>query len=197
MTTKPTSLAASKISRRIILVRGQRVMIDADLAELYGVPTKALNQAVKRNQERFPDDFMFQLTPGEKAEVVTNCDHLSQLKFSKSLPFAFTEHGAIQAANVLSSAEAIKMGVYVVRAFVQLREILANHRELASRLNDLEEKTEGLAMKQDVFARNTRAQLKQMFDAIRELMTPPDPPRRPIGFVHADEKPKHKRGKST
>ena len=89
--------------------------------------------------------------------MVTNCDHLARLKFSKSLPFAFTEHGAIQAANVLNSAEAIKMGVYVVRAFVQLREILANHRELASRLNDLEKKTEGLAMKQDAFARNTRA----------------------------------------
>ena len=92
------------------MVRGQRVMIDAYLADLYAVPTRALNQAVKRNQERFPDDFMFKLTLKEKAEVITNCDHLIRLKFSKALPFAFTEHGAIQVANVLNSAEAIKNG---------------------------------------------------------------------------------------
>ena len=196
MKPKAPSTHPTKISSRIILLRGQRVMIDADLADLYGVPTRALNQAVKRNQERFPDDFMFKLTQEEKTEVITNCDHLARLKFSKSLPFALTEHGAIQAANVLNSAEAIKMGVYVVRAFVQLREILASHRELASRLNDLEEKAEGLAMKQDVFARNTRLQFKQMFDAIRELMSPPDPPKRPIGFVHSEEKTKSAKGRA-
>ena len=96
MTTKSPSIPASRIGRRIILVRGQRVMIDADLADLYAVPTRALNQAVKRNQERFPDDFMFKLTLKEKAEVITNCDHLIRLKFSKALPFAFTEHGAFK-----------------------------------------------------------------------------------------------------
>ena len=173
-----------------MLVRGQRVMIDADLAELYGVPTKVLNQAVKRNLDRFPDDFMFRLNAAEKTEVVTNCDHLANLKFSKSLPFAFTEHGAIQAANILSSPQAVKMGVYVVRAFVQVRQLLANHRELATRLNELEEKTEAMSLKQDSFAKNTRVQLKQMFDALRELMQPPEIPKKPIGFVYPEEKVK-------
>ena len=189
---KLKSIAASigRISGRIMLVRGQRVMIDADLAELYGVPTKVLNQAVKRNLDRFPDDFMFRLNAAEKTEVVTNCDHLANLKFSKSLPFAFTEHGAIQAANILSSPQAVKMGVYVVRAFVQVRQLLANHRELATRLNELEEKTEAMSLKQDSFAKNTRVQLKQMFDALRELMQPPEIPKKPIGFVYPEEKVK-------
>jgi hypothetical protein len=106
------NIAANEaIPSRILNIRGQRIMIDTDLAELYGVPTKALNQAVKRNHGRFPSDFMFQLTPEEKAEVVTNCDHFAKLKFAKSLPFAFTEHGAIQAANVLNSAQAVEMGI--------------------------------------------------------------------------------------
>jgi len=89
-----------KIARKILVVRGQRVMIDADLAQLYGVSTKALNQAVRRNLSRFPDDFMFRLTKTEKQQVVTFCDHLAKLKFSRTLPFAFTEHGTIQAANL-------------------------------------------------------------------------------------------------
>jgi hypothetical protein len=92
-----------RIESHILTLRGVRVLVDADLAGLYGVTTKALNQAVKRNAPRFPSDFMFQLNATEKTEVVTNCDHLSKLKFSKSLPYAFTEHGAIQAANVLAS----------------------------------------------------------------------------------------------
>ena len=108
-----------EISSRVLSIRGQRVLIDADLAALYGVETKRLNEQVKRNIERFPKDFMFQLTANEKADVVANCDHLSKLKFSKTLPYVFTEHGAIQAANVLSSKEAIEMGVYIVRAFVR------------------------------------------------------------------------------
>ena len=99
-----------RIEGRIQLIRGLRVMIDADLAQLYGVPTKALNQAVKRNAARFPPDFMFQLDAPEKTEVVTNCDHLSKLKFSKALPFAFTEYGAVALANVLASAQAVEMG---------------------------------------------------------------------------------------
>ena len=178
------------IAARITVIRGQRVMIDADLAELYGVPTKALNQAVKRNRERFPADFIFPLTAAEKLEVVTNCDHLAKLKFSRSMPFAFTEHGAIMTATVLSSQRAVEMSVYVVRAFVRLREVLASHKELAKRLDHLEQSTEALAFRHDTFARNTRAQLKQVFDSIRELMTPPPaPPKRPIGFIHPDEKP--------
>jgi hypothetical protein len=139
---------------------------------------------------------MFQLTTEEKQEVITNCDHLAKLKFSKSLPFAFTEHGAIQASNVLASSQAVEMGVYVVRAFVRLREALASNRELALRLDDLEEKTKTLALRHDTFAHNTRARLEQVFEAIRQLMTPPDPPKRPIGFVTpAEEKSKPKAAK--
>jgi hypothetical protein len=195
MPSKANIVPTEAISPRILLIRGQRVIIDADLAELYAVTTKALNQAVKRNMDRFPEDFMFRLTAKEKGEVVTNCDHLAKLKFSKSLPFAFTEHGAIQAANTLSSPQAVKMGVYVVRAFVQLRHLLANNRELVSRLDDLEQKTEALAMTQDTFARNSKAQLKQMFDALRELMATPEPTKRPIGFVHPSEKPSDTKGR--
>ena len=105
------------IEKKILLIRGEKVMLDSDLAELYGVPTKALNQAVKRNKERFPDDFMFQLAKTEKDEVVTNCDHLSRLKFSPNLPFAFTEHGAIMAATILNSPVAVQTSIHVVRTF--------------------------------------------------------------------------------
>jgi hypothetical protein len=185
-----------RIEDRILVIRGQKVIIDADLAALYGVATKALNQAVKRNSERFPVDFMFALTPGEKAEVVTNCDHLQNLKYSRTVPFAFTEHGAIQAANVLGSAQAVEMGVYVVRTFIRLRELAVTHQDLAKRLVELEEKTESLAMQHDTFSRNTRNQLRQVFDALRALMVPPDPPRRPIGFVPPNDGNKSKEKKS-
>lgn len=110
------------------------MIIDADLAALYGVETRALNQAVKRNGARFPADFMFQLDTAEKAEVITNCDHLQMLKFSKSMPFAFTEYGAVALANVLASAQAVEMGIYVVRAFVQLRQVFEALRELADKV---------------------------------------------------------------
>jgi len=109
-------------------------MLDADLAALYGVATKVLNQAVKRNQKRFPSDFSFRLTETEKNEVVTNCDHLSRLRFSHVLPYAFTEHGAIMLSSVLNSERAMETSVQVVRAFVRLREILSSNRELAHRL---------------------------------------------------------------
>ncbi|CAG0999081.1 hypothetical protein BURK2_02870 [Burkholderiales bacterium] len=190
----PASLApAVHIEHRILLLRGLKVMIDADLAELYGVPTKRLNEQVKRNTERFPEDFMFRLTPEEKAEVVANCDHLDKLKFSKALPFAFTEHGAIQAANVLASPQAVEMGVYVVRAFVRLREALASNRELAAKLDALEQKTELLSLQHETFSHNTRIQLKQVFEALRQLMAPPaTPSKRPIGFVTSEEKSKGK-----
>lgn len=182
------TVTVHRIEPRIQVVRGVKVIIDADLAELYGVPTKALNQAVKRNANRFPPDFLFQLTDAEKAEVVTNCDHLGQLKFSKTLPYAFTEHGAIQAANVLASSQAVEMGIYVVRAFVKLREAAIGYRELSQRLDALEEETDALATDHDTFSRNTRLQLRQVLDALRELMVPPDPPKRPIGFVPPQDK---------
>jgi len=178
-----------RIESRIVVLRGLRLMIDADLAALYGVPTRRLNEQVKRNRERFPDDFMFQLDAAEKAEVVANCDHLAKLKFSKVLPYAFTEHGAIQAANVLASPQAAEMGIYVVRAFVRMRELAAVHADLAKRLDELEQKTEGLALTHDTFSRNTRNQLKQLIEAVNQLMVPPDPPKRPIGFVTPEDKP--------
>ena len=108
------------IASRILFIRGHKVMLDADLAALYGVPTKLLNEQVKRNSQRSPADFMFGLKQNEKQEVVAMCDHINNLKFSKTLPFAFTGHGAIQAANVLNSPQAAEVGVYVVRAFVRL-----------------------------------------------------------------------------
>lgn len=175
------------LESRILTLRAQRVMLDTDLAELYGVTTKRLNEQVKRNADRFPGDFMFKLTPGEKAEVVANCDHLTKLKFSKVPPFAFTEHGAIQAANVLATPQAVEMGIFVVRAFVRMRELAGVHADLAHRLAELEEKTEALSIHHETFSRNTRHQLKQVFDALRELMSPPDPPRRPIGFVRPED----------
>jgi len=189
--TKPTGDALlPRIEGRIQVLRGLRVMIDADLAALYGVDTRTLNQAVKRNAGRFPTDFMFQLDAAEKAEVITNCDHLAKLKFSKSLPFAFTEYGAVALANVLASSQAVEMGIYVVRAFVRLRQAATLHADLAKRLLELEDKTERLELSHDTFSRNTRVQLKQVFDALRELMTPPDPPKRPIGFVTPEDKAK-------
>ena len=197
-TTTPALLP--RIESRIVVLRGLRLMIDADLALLYGVTTKRLNEQVKRNADRFPGDFMFQLSAAEKAEVVANCDHLQKLKFSKVLPYAFTEHGAIQAANVLASTQAVEMGIYVVRAFVQLREALSTNAEVSKRLAELEMKTESLALSHDTFSRNTRLQLRQLLDAVRELTTPPDPPKRPIGFVTQEDKPKGSntgRGKKT
>ena len=175
---EPALVAIERIENRILLIRGQKVMIDADLAELYGVPTRVLNQAVKRNSERFPEDFMFSFTPDEKAEVVTNCDHLARLKFSSSLPFAFTEHGAIMAANVLNSQRAVEASVYVVRAFIRQREMIASNKELTAKLNELERKL------------TTHDQaIAGLINAMRELMAPPPQPRkRPIGFVTPQEK---------
>ena len=183
------TLLVPRIESRIQVIRGLRVMLDVDLAALYGVQTKRLNEQVKRNRDRFPSDFLFQLTADEKTEVVANCDHLQNLKFSKTLPFALTEHGAIQAANVLASSQAVEMGIYVVRAFVQLRQALAANADIAKRLAELEMKTESLEMSHDNFSRNTRLQLRQLLDAVRELTAPPEPPKRPIGFLtHEDKK---------
>jgi len=166
--TSKLAIPAGRVESRILLIRGQKVMLDADLADLYGVETKALNQAVRRNINRFPQDFMFRLTRQEKQEVVTNCDHLRNLKFSPVLPSAFTEHGALMLASVLNSRRAIEASVFVVRAFVKLREMLASNRDLARRLDEMEKKYD--------------TQFKVVFDAIRELMKPPEKPRRRIGF---------------
>lgn len=161
-------LQAESIPQRILTIRGHRVMIDADLAEVYGVPTKALNQAIKRNADRFPEDFAFRLTAEEKAELVTTCDRFARLKHSTTFPLAFTEHGVIMAANVMNSPRAIEGSVQIVRVFVKMREVMVSHRELARRLYALESRHD--------------AQFRVVFDAIRDLMEPPKTPRRRIGF---------------
>ena len=145
MSTQQITVHVSKVEQRILLIRGEKVIIDADLAEFYGVPTKRLNEQVKRNKDRFPEDFMFQLTSEEKAEVVANCDHLEKLKFSKTLPYAFSEHGALMAASVLNTTHAIEMSVFVVRAFVQLRRTIADHKKLSRKINQLEKRSAKLA----------------------------------------------------
>ncbi len=161
-------LRAESILQRILTIRGHSVILDLDLAALYRVTTRALNQAVKRNAGRFPEDFAFRITTKEKEEVVTKCDHLSRLKFSPVLPFAYTEHGTIMAASVLNSLRAVETSVFVVRAFVRMRETLASHQELAHRLDKLEKTYD--------------ARFRVVFDAIRALMEPPKTPRRRIGF---------------
>ena len=125
------ALVLPSVEQSILLIRGHRVMLDADLARLYGVSTKRLNEQVKRNGSRFPKDFMFRLTAKERNEVVANCDHLQHLKFSSTLPHAFTEHGTIMLASVLNSRRAVEVSVFVVRAFVKLREKLSVHRKVA------------------------------------------------------------------
>jgi hypothetical protein len=160
------------IEKKILLIRSQKVMLDADLAEMYGVETRVLNQAVKRNLDRFPPDFMFQLSREEKQEVITNCDHLSRLKFSKALPYAFSEHGALMIASVLNTQRAVEVSVFVVRAFVQLREMIASHKDLARKFAAMEKKYD--------------KQFRVVFDAIRQLMAEPPTKKRPIGFIQKD-----------
>ena len=172
------AILAKPIETRILCLRDQRVMLDADLAAIYGVSTRVLNQAVKRNRDRFPEDFMFRLTEAEKVKVITVCDHLRPLRFSPSLPHAFTEHGAIMLASVLNTPTAVQASVHVVRAFVRLREVLATHKGLARRLEELEKKYD--------------AQFKMVFDAIRQLMAPPTKPRRSIGFRVGEARPHYR-----
>jgi hypothetical protein len=160
---------------RILLIRDQRVILDSDLAELYGVTTKRLNEQVRRNIGRFPPDFMFQLTESEKLEVVANCDHLQRLKFSPVLPYAFTEHGAIMAAGVLKSERAIQTSIFVVRAFVRLKQALASHDDLAAKVKRLQKTVQ-----------NHDKQIVAIVDTIQLLMPPPqDPPKEPFGFRRA------------
>lgn len=138
MPKKNAIVPVGKIEQRILLIRGEKVIIDTDLAEFYGVSTKRLNEQVKRNKARFPDDFMFQLSATEKSEVVVNCDHLSKLKFSKTLPYAFTEHGSIMAASVLYSKRAVEVSVYIVRAFVKICRMIADNKELSRKIVQIE-----------------------------------------------------------
>ena len=190
------------ITLRIATVRGVRVLLDSDLAALYEVETKRFNEAVRRNMVKFPADFMFQLTADEWAALRSQFATLDAApgegtgrgRHRKYLPYAFTEHGAIMAANLLSSPRAVEVSAYVVRAFVRMRELATTHGDLAKRLAELEDKTEALAINHDTFSRNTRNQLREVFDALRELMTPPDPPKRPIGFINPEDTGSKKTG---
>jgi hypothetical protein len=187
----PAPLSIGEITQRIHLIRGQRVLLDADLAAFYGETTKRLNQQVNRNRERFPEDFMFQLNEEEFANL--------RLQFATSslkgthggrryAPLAFTEHGAIMASMVLNSARATALSVHVVRAFVELRGMLASNQALANKVHTLERKV-------SVHERN----IAELVDSMTALLaTPPAPPKRPIGFVtHEDKKsaPKAVRGR--
>lgn len=162
------SIHPNQIQHTILVIRGQKVMLDRDLAELYGVETKRLNEQVRRNKGRFPRDFMFQLTRKEKEEVVANCDHLASLKYSRTNPYAFTEHGAVMLASVLNTDLAVKTSILVVRAFIQLRKLLAHNKDLIKRIDELEEKYD--------------SKFSTVFKALKQIIEKPNPPRRPIGF---------------
>src|ERR1017187_7138160 len=167
--TSNSAIPPERIERRILLVRGQKVMLDADLAELYEVETRELNQAVRRNLERFPDDFMFRLTDGEAAvlrsQTVTSNEGRGGRRYN---PYAFTEQGVAMLSSVLRSTRAVQVNIAIMRAFVKLREIIASHHELARRLEEMESRYD--------------TQFRAVFDAIRELMKPPEKPRRRIRF---------------
>jgi hypothetical protein len=172
------------IERKIYLIRGEKVMLSSDLAQLYGVEPKVLIQAVKRNIERFPEDFMFQLTNQEfinlKSQIVTS----SWGGIRRANPYAFTEQGVAMLSSVLRSKQAVHVNVAIMRAFVKLREILSINKELAHKLAQLERKIE----KHD-------EDIRLIFDAIRQLMTPPEPKRRRIGFLQEEDEKHLKRSK--
>jgi phage regulator Rha-like protein len=167
---KPT--IASTVESRILILRHQRVILDAELAQLYGVPVRQLNQQVKRNRERFPSDFVFQLNAKEdeilRSQTVISSETHGGRRYR---PFAFTEHGAIMAATVLNSERAVQMSVFVVRAFVRLREMLATSRRLAGKINELESRLD-----------THDSTIQDLIEAIKDLMTPEEPSRIRIGF---------------
>ena len=164
-------IPAGHIEKRIFIIRGVKVMLDRDLAGLYGVTTMALNQAVKRNPERFPQDFMFRLTKDEKDEVITICDNLRVLKFAPSLPHTFTENGVAMLSSVLRSQRAILVNIQIMRTFTRLRHLLACHGELAKKIAALERRVQ-----------SHDADIQNVFQAIRELVGCDEKPRKIIGF---------------
>ena len=170
--TSPVLLAS--IERRIYLIRGQKVMLDADLAQLYKVPTSRLNEQVKRNRKRFPSDFMFQLSREEASFLISQNAISSSGHGGRRKPaYAFTEQGVAMLSSVLNSDRAVQVNIAIMRAFVKLREIIATHRELAEKIEELEKK----------FLQHD-AQIEAVFDAIRQLLEPPSPsPKRRIGFA--------------
>jgi phage regulator Rha-like protein len=175
--TETGLVTTESVERAIIVLRGRRVILDSELAPLYGVTVSVFNQAVKRNMERFPADFAFQLTREEYESLRSQIVILKAGRGAhrKYLPYVFTEHGAVMAASVLNSPKAVEMSVEVVRAFVRLRQILAANRQLAARVDDLERK-----MNQSNAAHSKN--IGTLFDAVRRLMTAPEKPKRQIGF---------------
>jgi ORF6N domain len=193
ISTPPTPALQPHIASRILALREQRVMLDADLAELYGVETRVLVQAIKRNAVRFPADFMFQLDTEEYAAlrsqfVISNVGRGGR----RYAPYAFTEQGVAMLSTVLNSERAVVINIEIMRTFVRVRTLANTQQDLAKQLLELQDKTESLAMSYDTFSRNTKVQLRQVFDTLRELMTPPEPAKRPIGFVTQEDKSKAK-----
>ena len=162
------SLTEDKISSVILYIRGEKVILDTDRAQIYGVKTKRLNEQVKRNTDRFPDDFMFRLSDIEMEEVVANCDHLRKLKYSSMNALAFTEHGAIMLSSILNTPSAIETSIFIVRAFIKLRELLSSHEFLERKINELEMRYE------ENFA--------IVFKALKELIKEDSKPRKRIGY---------------
>jgi hypothetical protein len=170
----------SLLEKRILTVRGQRVMLDSALAKLYGIPTHRFNEAVKRNSNRFPDDFAFPLTPEEVTILISqNAISRSGHGGRRTPPWVFTEHGAVMAANVLNSPKAVKMSVFVVRAFMKMREQLLSRAELEARLTQIE----NMLLSHDDRIRELYRQMLPL------LLPPPDPPSRPIGFSVKESRP--------
>jgi hypothetical protein len=164
-----TTLPIERITNKIFFIHNQNVILDSDLAVLYGVTTKALNQAVKRNEKRFPSDFMFRLTKEEKKELVTNCDRLEKLKHSTSLPRAFTEQGVAMLSSVLNSERAIAVNIQIMRAFTQLRQLLLTHKDLKNKIESMEKKYD--------------QQFQIVFEAIKQLLEEDEKPKKKIGFT--------------
>jgi hypothetical protein len=185
MTSKKLPIPVERIEKAILLVRGQKVILDKDLAVLYGVETRVLKQAVRRNRNRFPSDFMFELTKEENRSLRSQNVILEPGRYSKYLPFAFTEQGVAMLSSVLNSERAIEVNIAIMRVFVRLREMMATHKELAFKLVELEERLEG-----------HDEQIQNIFEAIRQLMTPPERPRRKIGFEAKEAPASYGKGKS-
>jgi len=173
MVNERSIIPVEKIDKAILQIGGKKVMVDADLAELYGVETKVLIQAVKRNEDRFPEDFMFQLTKKQFAILRSQFVTSSQWGGRRYPPYAFTEQGVAMLSSVLRSPRAILVNIEIMRAFVRLRQMLASNAEFARRIDELEKKYD--------------AQFKVVFDAIKQLMAPPEPPKRPLGFRKGKE----------
>ena len=174
---KTALIPTETIETRIFLIRSKKIMLDTDLAWLYGVETRILNQTVKRNRKRFPEDFMFQLTKSERDEVITICDNLSKLRFSPVLPYVFTEQGIAMLSSVLNSERAINVNIQIMRTFTKLREMIEGNKDLRRKIEEMEKKYD--------------KQFQIVFDAIKRLVEPEVKLKRKVGFYMADEEVKN------